>query len=96
MLNRGAQLADVTRPIVGKQCVHCIRCEFEKWLLVLLAEMSQKSADEDRDVLFSVAQRRHYNSNDVEAKIEVIPEFSCADELFEVFVRGCNQTHIGA
>src|SRR5437899_11872008 len=58
--------------------------------------MSQKSADENRDVLFSVAQRRHHNAHNVEAKVQVIAEFSFAHELFEVFVRGCNQTHIGA
>jgi hypothetical protein len=46
--------------------------------------------------LLSFAQRRHHDAHDVEAKIKIVAEFSFAHELFEIFVRGCDQAHIGA
>ena len=95
MLDRGAQLANVARPIVSKQRVHRVRREFEKRLLVFLAEMAQKSADQNRDIFLSLAQRRHRDAHDVEAKIKIVAEFSLAHELFEVLVRGRDQAHVG-
>ena len=72
------------------------RPEIEKRFAVFLTEVAQKSADKNRDVIFPFAQRRHHDAHDVEAKIKVVPEFSFAHELFEIFVCGCDQTHIRA
>jgi hypothetical protein len=96
VFDRGAQLADIARPIVSKQRVHRVRREFEQRLVVLLAEVAQESADENWDIFFPLAQRGHYNPHHVEAKIKVVAEFSLVHELLEIFVRGCDQTHIGA
>ena len=47
--------------------------------------MAQKSADQDRNIFFSFAQRRHHNAHHVETKIKVVAEFSLAHELFPDF-----------
>src|SRR4030095_16358373 len=57
--------------------------------------MAQKSADQNWDIFFSFAQRRHHNPHDVEAKIKVVAEFYLAHELFEIFVAGRDQAYSG-
>ena len=96
MFDGGAQLANVTRPIVSQQRIHCIRRQIEKRLIVLLAKVAQESADQNRDVFFSFTQRRHGDAHDIEPEEQIVPEFSFADELFEIFVRGRDQSHIRA
>ncbi len=61
-----------------------------------LAEVTQKSADKDRNIFLSLAQRRHGDAHHVEAKEKVVAKLSLAHELFEVLVCGRNQAYIGA
>src|SRR5437764_4027089 len=58
--------------------------------------MTKKAADQNRNIFLSLTQRRHGNAHHVEPKEQVVPEFSFAHELFEIFVCGCNQSHVCA
>src|SRR6516225_10916744 len=55
MYDGGAQLANVAGPIVSQKRVHRFWGEFDKRLLVFLAEVARKAADENRNVFFSLA-----------------------------------------
>ncbi len=62
----------------------------------MLAKVAQESADQNRDVFFSVTQWRHGDAHHIEPEEQIVAEFSFADELFEIFVRGRDQSHIRA
>src|SRR4051812_14288764 len=96
MLNRGAKLAHISRPVVAEKRVHRVGREFQERLLVHLAEMAQKTPDEQRDIFLPLAQRRHRQVDNVEAKVEVVPEFSLGHELLEILVRGRHQSNVSA
>src|SRR5260370_25772958 len=58
--------------------------------------MTQKSADEQRDVFLSIAQRRHCDAHDVQAKEKIVAKFSLAHERLEILVCCGDQPHIRA
>src|SRR6266581_6495581 len=58
--------------------------------------MPQKSADKNRNIFLSVAQGRHGDAHDVQAKEKIVPKFSLADKLFEILVCGGNQPYVRA
>src|SRR5438046_7884522 len=96
MFDGGAQFANIARPVVGEKRIHGVRSEFEERLTVFLAEVAKETADQDWNVFFSFAQRRHGDAHDVQAKEKIIPELSFAHESFEILVCGCDQPHLGA
>ena len=58
--------------------------------------MTQKSADQNRDIFLPFTQRRHRDAHDIQPEKEIVAEFSLAHELFEVLVRRCDQPHVCA
>src|SRR6266516_5247830 len=58
--------------------------------------MTQKSADQKRNIFLSFTQRRHGNAHDIQAKEKVVPKFSLAHERLEILVCGRNQPYIRA
>ena len=83
-----AELADVAGPVVGLELVDGGVGDFDAGAAVLLAELGEEFAREERDVLFAVAQGRDVEGDDVEAVEEVFAEVAAGDLLFEVFVGG--------
>src|SRR5713226_6800976 len=58
--------------------------------------MTQKSADQNRNIFLSLAQRRHGDAHNVQAKEKIVPKFSFAHELFKILVCRRNQAHVRA
>src|SRR5437660_759758 len=58
--------------------------------------MAQKSADEKRNIFLALAQRRHRDAHDVQAKEKIVAESSLAHECFEILVGGGDEPHIRA
>ena len=58
--------------------------------------MEEKSAHEKRNIFLPIAQRRHRDVHDVQAKIQIVAEFSLGHEPLQIFVRGRDQAHIRA
>ena len=83
-----AELADVAGPVVGLELVDGGVGDFDAGAAVLLTELGEELAGEERDVLFAVAQGRDVEGDDVEAVEEVFAEVAAGDLLFEVFVGG--------
>ncbi len=69
MLDRRAKLAHVSRPVVSQQRVHRFRRNIDNVFVVRLGKLSQERAYQQRNIVFSLAQRRHDDPHDVEAKI---------------------------
>ena len=71
-----------------------------RWLdaLDLLVELSGEAAGKElcqlRDVLLSLAQRRHVDRHDVEAIVEVLSKLSSGHHLGEVAVGGSNDPNV--
>ena len=63
---------------------------------VLAAELGEEFAGQERDVLLAFAQWRHEEGNHIESVEEVFAEISLGDFLFQVFVRGSDETHVYA
>src|SRR5205807_4063488 len=61
-----------------------------------LAEVTQKTADEKRDIFLSVTKRRHGDAHNVQAKEKVVPKFPLAHERLEILVCRRNQPHVRA
>src|SRR5438270_10846400 len=64
--------------------------------VVCFAEMPQKSANEQGNIFFPFAQRRHDDAHDVQAKEKVVAEFSLAHERFEILVGGGDEADVSA
>src|SRR5438552_7243881 len=58
--------------------------------------MAQKSADEKWNIFLALAQRRHGDAHDIEAKEKIVAEFSFAHERFEILVGGGDESHVRA
>ena len=54
VFDRGAQLADVARPVVSEKRIHRVGRKIDKRLIVCLAEVPQESADKDRNIFLSL------------------------------------------
>src|SRR6266513_1978739 len=96
MFDGGAQFTNIARPVVGEKRIHGVRSEFEERLTVFLAKVAKEAADQDWNVFFSFAQRRHGDTHHIEPEEKVVSKFSFAHELLEILVCGCDQPHIGA
>src|SRR5437773_12126501 len=58
--------------------------------------MTQKSANEERNIFLSITQRWHGDAHDIQTKEKIVPKFSFAHERLEILVCGRNQPHIRA
>jgi hypothetical protein len=67
---------------------------FDVRAAVLLAELLQEFLDEERDVLFALAQGRDEERDDVEAVEEVFAEVAAGDLFPEVLVGGGDDADI--
>ncbi len=83
-----AQLADVAGPVVLLERGEGGVGDFDVGAAVLLAELGEEFAGEERDVFLAIAQRRDVEGDDVEAVEEVFAEVAAGDLLFEVLVGG--------
>src|SRR5215469_5220410 len=72
--NEILQFPDVSRPRVSSEGLHNFAGNCFDMLLHALGISSHKMLDQQRDVLNSIAQRRHRHRKDVEAVIEVTAE----------------------
>src|SRR5437870_12398431 len=68
----------------------------DKRLLVCLAEMPQKPADQKRNIFLPVAQRRHGDTHNVQTKEKIVAKLSLAHERLKILVCGRNQTNVCA
>ena len=94
MFDGGAQLANVPRPIVSKQRVHCFRRKIDNLLVVRFGKLPQKRAHQKRDVIFALPQRRHDDAHYVETKIQIVAKLSFFHELLEIFVGRSDQPDV--
>ena len=95
MLNPGAQLPDIARPIVGEQRVHRLGRKIDNRFFVRFREMPHERMHQQRDVVFAFAQWRHRDANDVEPEKEIIAKFSIAHQRLEIFVRRGDEADVG-
>ncbi len=59
-----------------------------------LAEVSQESAHEKRNILLPLAQRRHRDVDHVQAEIEIVAKLPLAHQLRQILVRRRDQAHV--
>ena len=91
MLDGRAQFANVAGPVVSKESVHCIGGQIEKRFIIRFTEMPQKTVHEKRNIFLSFAQRRHGDSHHVQAKEQIVTEFSLLHQFLEVLI--CRRHH---
>ena len=68
----------------------------DQWFVVCFAEMPQKCANEQGNIFFPFAQRRHDDAHDVQAKEKIVAEFSLTHERFEILVGGGDEPDVRA
>ena len=86
MFNRGAQLSNVARPVIGQERVHRFRRKMLHVFVVCFGKLPEENADEERDVVFAFAQRWHHDSHHIQAKIQIVAELPRLHHLLEIFV----------
>src|ERR1700719_3822883 len=93
-LDRVAELADVTKPLVGAYHVDSgARDEFYV-LAEQAVEMLDKMGDEGRDCLAPFAKRRNQYCLGVEAIVEVVAELPRLDHRAQITIGGRDQSNI--
>src|SRR5437868_5193947 len=58
--------------------------------------MTQKAPNEQRNIFLSIAQRRHGDTHDIQAKEKIVSKFSLAHERLEMLVCGRDNAHVRA
>src|SRR3982751_6038437 len=94
MLDGRSQFANIAGPIVSEQRIDRLGGYLQQRFVIELAEVSQETADQQRDVLFAFAQRRHVNADYIEPKEQIVAEFSLLDELLQVLICGGDHSDI--
>src|SRR5262245_24092466 len=95
-LDRVFELADIARPIVGDGAIEKRGRDSLKRLAQLAGDLCKEVADERRDVLAPLAQRRDRHRKDVEPIEEVGAEGTRADLRLQIAIRAGDHTHVGA
>src|SRR5579885_598427 len=93
-LDHVAELAHVTRPGVAHELGERLVREAVDALLAGHLAVPQELADEQRDVLDALAQRRNAQRHDVDAVVEVLPHPSLRHELGQVHVGRADDPHV--
>ncbi|HMV67769.1 MAG TPA: caspase family protein, partial [Myxococcota bacterium] len=88
------QLADVAGPPVLREHVEDIGPERDVRLAQSLCGFAQEQAGQMRDLLPSLAQRRHVNANDAQPVVEVLAESPFGHALLEVGIGRRNHADI--
>ena len=95
-LDHVLQFAHVAGPVVLLEGFERLFADLHARAAVLAAELGEEFADQERDVLLALAQRRHEERNDVEAVEEVFAEVALGDLLFEILVGGGDEADVDA
>ena len=88
------QFPDVSGPVVVHQDPERVLVDGFHRLPVLAAEAGQEVVGQQRDVILPVAQRRHVQSDDLEAVVEVLSEPAFPDRQLQVHVGGGHDSHV--
>ena len=94
-LHEVGQFTHVARPAVAAQRHDGGRIEADRTAFFVLHARNQ-FVHQQRDVFDALAQRRHFNREDVEAVVQVFAEGADFNHAFEVFVGRGNDAHVGA
>src|SRR6201999_1032856 len=78
------------------QRLHSFRWDGSDHPVVPAAEFLNEMADQQWDILFSLAQRWYSNGKNVQSIVQIGPEFVFIDHCFEIAIRRRDQTGIGA
>lgn len=91
------QLSDIPRPCVVPKKPHDPFRNLQGMGLLKPNHLFQKTADEMRDILRMVPQRRNMEFKDAQPMKKIFPECPVGDHLFQIAIGGGNQTkvHIG-
>src|SRR5262249_25228817 len=89
-----AQLADVSRPGVAHQLGQRLVGKTVDALLARHLAVAQELADQQRNVLDALAQRRDAQGNDVDAVVEVLAHPALGDGRGEVHVGRADDAHV--
>ena len=85
-LEHVAQLANVARPGVAAEDVEHFGADAADVVAVLGVDVAKDVFDEQRNVVFVIAQRRQVNVEDVEAEEEILAQLAGADGFLGIFV----------
>ena len=86
MLDGGAQLADISGPLVGNEACHGSLGEGFLRATVFIGEFLQEGVRKQDDILSPFSQGRHFDGEHIEAEIEVLPEGALGHHVGEMFV----------
>src|SRR5690606_3823027 len=95
-LDEVLQFADVTREVVGEQCVDQAGGEAADLALVQLAVTLQEVIHQQRDVFPAFAQARNLDGVNVEPVEQVLTKTAGLDLVAQLYVGGSDQPHINA
>src|SRR5208282_4658019 len=93
-LDNVLELTHIAGPIVVHQELHRGVRKASRRLVVLAAELVEKTLDELGDIFLPLAERRQLQRNDVEAVIQVLAETAFANQLHQIFVGGRENANV--
>ena len=89
------QLTDVARPLITHQHLLGLVGQDNLVHAVFLCHLKGKEAEQQYDVLTTVAQGRNLYLHLVQTVVEVLAETAFADGFLDVDIRGSHDAHIG-
>ena len=96
MLDDVLQLPNVARVVVLHQYGHDLIREADDILALEAVELRDEVAQQERDILAPFAKGGKVKVDDVQAVVEVLPEFPPDDLLLQVLVARGDEAHIHA
>jgi hypothetical protein len=96
-LNHLLQLADISRPVVGRKHLQGLLVHIpNRFVLIFLSGKLDEVRDEQRDILPPFAQGRYFDREGLQAVIKILTKCACSDGGFEVAIRGRNHAHVSS
>ena len=95
LLGDALKLAHITWPLIVHQHLLGVLVEHHAVHLVLLGHLQGKQAEQQDDILATIAQGRHLYLHLIKAIIEVFAETPLADGLTNIDISSSHNTYIG-
>ena len=89
-----SQFADVPWPVVIHEQLRSPVRKRARWFAVFLEELAQEKLDEQRDILFALAQRGQTQRDNVQPVKQVFAEAAFANEFHQIFVGCCENADV--
>ena len=94
MFNGGAQLADIARPMIGEDGLHCLGGQFPWRFGIFFRKLFEKGVDEQGNIFFAFAKGGEGDLDHIQTIKQIIAKLPFSNHLFQILIGRRHKSHI--